>query len=706
MRKFSFIPHTKIRLDGIAYELIDPFELEGVAYWRIKVRASGVYEQRPTTELERLYDKGSLIGELGAESLARSTFPNSRSRLTTSELPETTKARIAFRKAIIKGVANQTTRGCKVVLVPEASGETLLERVLRELGRSCGMEIYGKPKNVSVASYYRWVQKYREYDDDRDLGGAYPTKRAKGPFEIVRKIAHNCIARLLEDAQQRPIGSKPRYTMRDVMHAVLDGIEEERKKSPHLHIPMPKRPTLYAYHRAFPAALRELAAHGPIKAKAMARTPPTSDIEPLAPLDFVQFDETRLPLMVIDEILGIALGRPWLAWLVDVYTGGIHGFYLGFEPPGDVVISSTLRHAFLFKSYVRDEYPDIAGDWLPSGMSRFVTFDNSLQAHGKTIETILNDLDVSWDYQPPRMPWLKSEVEGTFETINRLLIKELPGSVPNLGDGPHTKDYDPRQHARIGMRQLLWIFHHFVIDVLHERIPTTGRRIATNTLWREGIKNAPPGYIDQACDLDVLFGIVRKGRRLDHRGIFFEEIFYYGEGADVLRKQRGSVTYVTIKINPASLRRIYVLDEFDGGWYPLDAHPRDRAYASRVNLYTHRLYQSHGRRLYSRNDVEACLAAERDLQRIIRNVPQDALTIRNLSVLARSLGLGTHTLFDQLHHDGRLNVANGPYAGMPLLPLSPLAPVATSNTSPASSETTTARTRRAIPTFRADHSLS
>src|SRR5690606_3192672 len=156
----------------------------------------------------------------------------------------------------------------------------------------------------------------------------------------------------------------------------------------------------------------------------------TADAQPLNPLDFVQFDETRLPLMVIDEMLGIALGRPWLAWLVDVYTRGILGFYVGFEPPGDVVISTTFRHAFLFKSYIKDEYPDIKGEWLHSGISRFLTFDNSLQAHGRTIDTLCTDLDILWDYQPARCPWLKSEVEGSFATINQLLLREMPGSVP------------------------------------------------------------------------------------------------------------------------------------------------------------------------------------------------------------------------------------------------------------------------------------
>lgn len=705
MRQFRFIARTPVRIRGIAYELVNPFELDGKEHWSVKLRASGVYEQFRREELEELYNKGDLIAEPDQSTPASKGSLRKRARLNTSELPENQRKRIAFRKGVLRGVGDYRNGRIAGIACPQDATANSKERLasrLRELGNSLGVEHYGGPRKVSVATYYRWRAKYEAREDDRDLGreGGGDTKPK---YAVARKIAQASIARILEDAQHKPLGSKPRYTMRDVMRAVVDAIEEQRRRSP--GIPMPKRPTVYRYHKAFPAHLRELAAHGPIKARAMLRSPPTADAEPLNPLDFVQFDETRLPLMVIDEILGIALGRPWLAWLVDVYTRGILGFYIGFEPPGDVVISSTFRHAFLFKSYIKNEYPDINGEWLHSGISRFVTFDNSLQAHGRTIDTLCSDLDILWDYQPARYPWLKSEVEGSFATINQLLLKELPGNVPNIGTGPHINDYDPREHARIGLRHLLWIFHHFVVNNLHTRTPEGLAGLPSNVLWKEGIKNAPPGYIDQAIDLDVLFGIVRPGRRLDHRGVFFEDIFYYGEGAEVLRRQRGSSTHCTLKVIPARLDRVYVKDEFEGGWYPLQAHPKHRDYAARVSLHTHRLYQSHSRRLYDRNDIEACVAAERDLHRLIREAPEAALTIRNMTVLARSMGLGTHSLFDGLDHSGKLNISSGPHAGMPLSPLrlpavQPMEP----HNWPADS-VPAAKPRREIPIFRTDRTL-
>jgi hypothetical protein len=366
MRQFSFVPRTPVRIRGIAYELVNPIELDGKEHWSVKLRASGVFEQFRRDELEDLYNKGDLIAEPDQSTPHADSSVRKRARLTTSELPENKRKLIAFRKGVLSGV--EKFRGGRLVgtACPQpVSGDRRngLGSLLRELGRSLGIEHYGKPKNVSVATYYRWLAKYEARDDDRDLSQKVPKSR-KPSYAVARKIAQDCITRLLEDAQHRPLGSKPRYTMRDVVTAVVDGIEAERKRSPGLKIPMPKRPSVYRYHADFPSYLRELAAHGPIKARAMHRAPPTADAQSLNPLDFVQFDETRLPLMVIDEMLGIALGRPWLAWLVDVYTGGILGFYLGFEPPGDVVISSTFRHAFLFKSYIKDEYQDIKGEWL------------------------------------------------------------------------------------------------------------------------------------------------------------------------------------------------------------------------------------------------------------------------------------------------------------------------------------------------------
>ncbi|PSJ51431.1 DDE-type integrase/transposase/recombinase [Pseudaminobacter soli (ex Li et al. 2025)] len=676
MRKLHFVMGARVRIDDMACRLGQSYEVDGLRYWHIIVRTTGLDQQpRPETELLDLYCAGRLVLDVDEELSPESRAARRRRRaVPLSDRPLNVRRRIQFRKEVIEGVDALTTPGCKVVSVfkdGKPTAETVLQTVLTELGRTKGIEIYGKPRPVSQASYYRWLRDYNENCDQADLEGEFSQRgRRNQVSRKVSAIAHASMAKLIEEMKDRRPEKKGKrlLTVSKIYDAARDAIKSYSDEHPGELLKLPSTSTLYRYWREFPANQRNVAVWGHVKARAMHRGPPLADVEPAAPLDFVQFDETLLPLMVVDEMLGIALGRPWLAWFVDVYTHGILGFYLGFEPPDDFVIASTLRHACLPKRYVRQEYPDIRYDWLPAGIPRFVTFDNSLQAHGHSIEQICGDLDILYDYQPPRMPWLKSEVEGTFATTNRLLLDELPGFVLPRGCGIDSSDYDPRKNAVIGLRHLLWIFHHWVVDDLHQQCPPSGLRQSINQRWIDGTKLVEPGYPESSTDLDVLFGIVRRGN-LDHRGVYFKGLFYYGEAADTLRRRRGAKLSVIFKINPLNLGKMQLLIPDLALWAPLLVHPSYRVYASGLSLHTHELYRANSKRLYAADGLESWLKAKAYLSEIIAHAGFNAFNIRNLTVLARMAGIGTENIFNNLRLDGSLAPLTGPFGGLPLYPL-------------------------------------
>ena len=150
------------------------------------------------------------------------------------------------------------------------------------------------------------------------------------------------------------------------------------------------------------------------------------------------------------------------------------------------------------------------------------------------------------------MPWLKSAVEGMFATVNHLLLSELPGFVLPRRCGIDSTDDDPRKNAVIGLRHLLWIFHHWVVDDLHQKCPSEVFRQSTDQRWIEGTKLVKPGYPESSADLDVLFGIIRTGN-LDHRGVYFRGLFYYGDAADALRRRRGAESDRPLEDQPTQI---------------------------------------------------------------------------------------------------------------------------------------------------------
>ncbi len=202
------------------------------------------------------------------------------------------------------------------------------------------------------------------------------------------------------------------------------------------------------------------------------------------------------------------------------------------------------------KSYVADKYPDIRNPYLAGGIGRFYTFDNSLQAHGDSILQITSDLDVPYDFTPPRCPWVKGEVEGAFAVANQTFFQEMPGYVlsPDLKFDKH--DYDPAANAVIGLRHLLWLWHHWLLDVYHANAPRNGMMMSPNDRWLEGTRRVKPTFIERGTDLDFLFGIVREGRRLDNRGVVYEGLYYYSDGIDILRSRRGAKLLVKVKVKP------------------------------------------------------------------------------------------------------------------------------------------------------------
>lgn len=679
MHKASFESGAIIRIDGIVFALINKCTIDGIDHWQVKEARSDIVVPRPLAELEALYDKQALTFVSDDErtlSSSSSTRKHHRSQIV-SAMPETERKRIAFRKGVIDQVRREFVSGCTTAVVDwriqkgKKTPITRLEQLCHDAAHEKGLEIYGKPKSCSVAAFYRWCSTLDERGDQCELAGHFKARgNRKQLSPIVKGAIKEAMARLLDAAKYRKqVGHKPLVTMREIMRVSLTVIKEKRKEHPDLVLKLPCRSSFYDIYRSFPAYLRDCAKHGRSRARAMYRRPGSVE-RPEAALSCLQFDETRIPFFVVHEELQVPLGRPWLAFYVDEYSDAIVGFYLGFDPPGDLVIAATTKHACLMKSYVAAEYPDIKHPYLMGGIGRFFTYDNSLQAHAETIRQITFDLDVPYDFTPGRSPWVKGQVEAAFNVANTTFLQELPGFVLPRDLKVDRCDYDPSRNAIIGFRHLLWLWHHWLLDVYHPLAPRSGMQLSPNERWREGTKRIQPAFPDRAADLDLLFGIVRKGR-LDHRGVRYVGLYYYSDGLDILRRKRGDVIDVVVRVNPINLERVHVWDPQEELWIPAYVTARYAKYAKSLDLHTHILLRQHANRISGRDDLEGWLEALTELQQLASEALPDALSISLQTNIARAMGIGTPYIFKNLDHDGLLTK---PINSAPDLPLHPLKP--------------------------------
>ena len=655
MDKFRFAAGTEVSIDGVLHRIVRRND-EG---WQLVAEESGLLGNRTEVELGRLYANGKLVFATARPSADTASHGQKHRRpdVLISDLPPEQRTLVEFRLAALRDVelclaAAEMTAGAAT------KRTALLTTALAEVSLK-----YGRARPVSIATYYRWRNRYAERENAVDLL-RLPKPSGRRLHPRVAQIIIATLGQALKDASDKTQpGRKPKFTISDVKTKCESLIAHACRLDPSIPSKPPVLATYYNYLRInFSAHDRALARYGKTMARMLFRGVRGHE-EPEACLDVVQYDETRMPLFLVDELLGVPLGRPWLNWGIDEYSDEPIGIYLGFEPPSDLTIASAIRHSCLPKAYVQEEYPDIEHPWLGGGIARMYVLDRGLAQRGRSLEDIVLDLNSYCRWTQVRTPWFKPIVEGMFNVLNQRLLSEMPGF--SLGKQVDHHDYDPTQNACIGIRHFLHIFHKWLCDIYCEDAHGILGSVP-NIRWREGIAKHEPEFLSRARDLDLVFGIVRSAA-VDHRGIVYQNLRYYSEALHEFRRRHGNRLgrgSVRVKVNPNDLGRIHVWEPTEQCWLPVDAIRRD--YAKGLTLHCHQLYLKHARESYKSRDVESLCRSKQDLQAMISDALPLVLSMRANTSIARALGIGTQHIFDHLDHDGHLGQLSGPFAGQRL----------------------------------------
>lgn len=643
MRLASFVSDALFDFDGRRYRLAAKVPSGG---WQAVDVETGRLANWSWDDMTAAYEAGHLtLVALGGSGAGERT-------VSFADLPHKRQGKARDRLAVVEAVEARR-RGQKLT-------RPALAALLAEVS-----VILGLSAPVSVASFYRW----RAAAQDRGAVGLIGGKQ--GPQS--RRVSGGAICKqvmletIVTAKQNRRVGLAPVTTLKNMRAKAAKIINDENARHRSLGqsgapIAMPSASTFNRIWNDLPADDRAIAVKGKVEAARLFRGG-RGVSRPRACLDLTEYDETRVPIFLFDEKLGVPLGRPWLTWYIDVYSTAPVGIYVGFENPSDLTIASALRHCCLPKAYVAREYPTIVNRYAPAGVPRHVVFDNGLAQWGGTIEQLAFDLDMSISYTRPRTPWFKARVEGMFEVLNKTLLRELPGFV--LGKDMH--EYDPTIHGCIGLRHFLYILHAWLVDVFMQE-PQGLFMQSPAMLWEEGTRDHAPSFLPRSQDLDLLFGIKRMGR-LDHRGVRFANLRYHSAELQTLRRQYGDKLAVEVKVDPSNLAVIHArLPDTNSGWVRAEATLLP--YAQNLSLHRHQLNQKNARELFSEvSAANLCRAHERLHELIAESLPT-ALSIRSNSLIARALGIGTQHIFNNLDHDGELGSLSGPFAGEPLNPLS------------------------------------
>lgn len=138
-----------------------------------------------------------------------------------------------------------------------------------------------------------------------------------------------------------------------------------------------------------------------------------------APNYLWQADHTFLPVFLLNE--RGKPDRPWLSAILDDHSRAIAGYFLGFQAPTALQTALTLRQAIWRKDDPR---------WHLCGIPRVFYTDHGSDFTSRHMEQVAADLKIELVFSEVGFPRGRGKIERFFQTVEQMLLPELPGYTP------------------------------------------------------------------------------------------------------------------------------------------------------------------------------------------------------------------------------------------------------------------------------------
>jgi len=258
-----------------------------------------------------------------------------------------------------------------------------------------------------------------------------------------------------------------------------------------------------------------------------------------------QADHSPLDIYLLNDAGQPA--KPWLTIVEDDYSRCVAGYFLAFTHPNVLNTALTLRQAIWRKSDPR---------WRICGIPEVFYTDHGSDFTSQHLEQVCADLECRLIFSTVGMPRGRGRIERFFQTVDQLLLVQLPGYAPK--GGSHQSAAKPV----LTLEAFDEIFRTFLLDEYHLR-PQRELAGTPQERWEQGPSGCGflPRMPDSLEELDLLLLTVAKTRRVHRDGIRFQSLRYI---APILADYVGEE--VIIRYDPRDLAeiRVYHGQEFIG----------------------------------------------------------------------------------------------------------------------------------------------
>ncbi|WP_457325443.1 Mu transposase C-terminal domain-containing protein, partial [Roseateles sp. P5_E11] len=583
-----FERNAEVRFDGRTHVLT---RLVDAITWQLEDTRTKRITEKTIPELQTLYLNGALIFEPPAGR------PAVAPRLAELGKAHTEISKEQFDKAKLKRLYVKALQD-----VPASN------RFIREAIQ----KLWQKIKQPATAPHPATVRRWRSClvaagGDIRavvDKISQRGNRTARYP-EMVTDIVENAIDVVYLTLERK--------TVQDTLdRACVDVIRENKLRPDADKLPLPTLQLVKRKINEIPAFDRCVAREGRMAAVRRFRSVKRHRTTQF-PLERCEIDHTLLDLMVLDDRTGLPLGRPVMTVCIDDNTRCVLGINIGFEPPSLLTVARCLKHAFLPKTRLKEEHPEIVNDWLAHGVAGEASVDNGLEFHGIGLEQAALELGMEIHYSPRKKPWHKGKIERFLKTLNFEVAHGVPGTTfSNIFE---KDDYDPLKHAVIRLSVLKKVVMMWIADVYHQR-PHRALKVPPAVAWSSRIRPEDIGLPEDPERLDAVLGR-RLARTLTHKGIEFEGLFYNSPELAKLRMQLGDRLEVEISVNDGDIGSLVVFSPDKTRMFT--ALALNQAYANGLTAWQHKVCKRFAAREMSQYGSSGWLEAKERIAELIRD---------------------------------------------------------------------------------------
>jgi Mu transposase, C-terminal./Integrase core domain. len=540
---------TRFRIDDVEYEVRKvkdkAFEVMNLSYNEI--------ELLDEYTVLSAYEKGSLFLKEDEGEDRKKDVQDSKDGLEhdLSQYTDEQKEEMNRRYKLIEPFITGKIKGSEV--------KTYLENYPVEL-RPASM-----PK-LSLASFYRLVERWYKYEDKRRL-----LPKDRGPK--VRRIDGE-LSKRISTIVHRADNKAEKRTDRQLYIEFTGQIRKDNElRDVNNKLPFVSESTFRRIRKEIKDPYpRNKLLYGSAKADYI-QNGVSSETVTSRPLEIVEIDWTPINYLIKDFDLD-ETKRPTLLRAVDKHTGYPLGFHIILKSePNAQDLKQLLLHCIMPKTYLKQDYPMIPYDWTAYGKPENIRLDNAKINDSRDFEEVCSFLNIGLQYCEVQSGFEKGTVEGDFHNLDMKIFHANEGT---LLPEEERDQYDPREKACISLRGLYKIIHIAEVQLKANNY-NRGRRGVPAHLWEQGLKECKVQrklpYKRQY--LELLLATQGLQRKITPKGIELLGNFFFSDELNQLRlrleREKGDTT-VLVRYGDADLRTIFVRDQKEKRY--IEAYPR------------------------------------------------------------------------------------------------------------------------------------